>query len=178
MKLRTLRVLAPIAMVGMLVAADGDANPTLVDCTPDGAVEHFLEQGGPSETFDIMASPIPYPGQDGGPDGTPMWDASLVSFTVAMNHDVDALAGAGTMTFDWDSPADAGSDIDIYVFDAAGTLVTSSTGDNTTGPAGESIFLDFEPCETYRVDIQNWAAVNAPTITVVAEAGARYPRVR
>lgn len=177
MKLTTLRLVAPLALAGMLVAAQGDESFDLVDCKMPGA-DYEVSQGEDSVSFDMMVSPIPYPGQNSGPDGTALWDASVVSFTIAMNHDVDALKGSGTITFDWDSPADALSDIDMYVFDSDGELVTSSTGDNTTGPAGEAIFLDFEPCEEYRVDMQNWAAINAPEIHVVAEADAKYPRVR
>ncbi len=175
MKTRALRLIAPLAIAGLLVAAEGDENPTLVDC--DAGDTTLVAQGEDPTEFDHDASPVPY--ANGNEDTeSPLYEASVTRFDLAFNHDVDALKGSATIAFEWDSPANAASDIDIYVYDSNGEMVSNSTGDNTTGPSGELVVMSFEPCETYTFDVQNWAAVNAPTLHVTATAEGKYPRTR
>jgi len=166
--------LIPLVLVSGLIAADDDGAAELVQTECDNEV---IAQGETDE-FTIQAAPLPFPQQNGprDPADEPFYSSSVVQFEGAYTNDVDALRGIATITFDWDSPAGAASDIDIYVFDSSGGLVTESTGDNTTGPAGEQVMLSFVPCETYTFDVQNWAAINAPEVTVTTTVEGKYPR--
>lgn len=171
MHIRRLRIIAPLAIVSLLgIAAEGDAEPELMPCD----TETELVAEGEEFTTSVQASPVPYPQLNGPRDGTPMWTVSTVTMPLAFTNDVDADQGEVQLDFNWDSPAGVASDIDIYVFDAEGSLVTDSTGDNTTEAPGEVILIAFEPCATYEFDIQNWAAVNAPTIEISATVTSRY----
>jgi hypothetical protein len=95
----------------------------------------------------------------GGPLGSAKTDRPTIATGVTQTSTVAVPAGAQSLDVSIGNTADTGADLDLYVYDAAGTQVGSSAD----GDSEESVSLPSPAAGTYTVEVVGYAVPSGST---------------